>query len=126
MAHFLEQLTAFGPALSGILIAAVGLGWAFIFNALTYLVVTLALLLMKPGQLYTAPPVPRRRGQIREGLTYAMSRTPIRTVLVILAVWGQCWVLWSRRPAGTRRLGAYGWLPSCSGSALGWSGWSPR
>lgn len=77
---------AFGPALSGILIAAVGLGWAFVLNALTYGVVAMALLLMRRTELFRAEQVARRRGQIREGWNYAMRMTSIRTVLLILAV----------------------------------------
>lgn len=77
---------AFGPALSGFLIAVVGLGWAFIFNALTYGAVALALLLVRRAELFRAEPITRRPRQIREGLSYAMSSTPIRTVLLVLAV----------------------------------------
>lgn len=51
---------AFGPALSGILIAAVGLGCAFAFNALTYGVVVVALLLMRRADLLRTEPVVRR------------------------------------------------------------------
>jgi MFS family permease len=77
---------AFGPALGGILIASAGLGWAFVANALTYGLVVAALVLMRPGQLFPLERIPRRPGQVREGLRYAATRGSIRTVLVILAV----------------------------------------
>src|SRR4029078_5684271 len=46
-----------GPALGGILIAAVGVGWCFAFNALSFLAVLAALLMMRAPELF---PVERR------------------------------------------------------------------
>ncbi len=118
---------AFGPALAGILIATTGLGWAFMANALTSALVVLALVLMRPDQLLRWDPIPRRPGQIREGLRYAVTRGSIRTVLVILAIVAtfgfNFQVLHSLLVAKTFRLGAesYGFLMSSmgGGSMLG-------
>jgi MFS family permease len=75
----------FGPALAGILIAAVGAGWCFAINAVSFLAVLLALASMRVSELY--PLADRRRPTLfrgtREGLAYAR-RTP--TVAVILAM----------------------------------------
>ncbi len=75
----------FGPALAGILIAAVGAGWCFAVNAVSFLAVLSALLAMRVAELY--PLADRRRPTMwrgtREGLAYARRN---KTVLVILAM----------------------------------------
>jgi MFS family permease len=74
-----------GPALGGVLIAAVGVGWCFALNAGSFLAVLAALLLMRPSELYALQG--RSEGKatvaIREGLRYA-SRTP--EVWLVLAI----------------------------------------
>jgi MFS family permease len=75
-----------GPAVAGVLIAAVGVSWAFAVNALSFVAVLLGLFLIRVDELVplvrTAKP-PVLRG-IREGLSYAMREPRIRTVLVLL------------------------------------------
>jgi MFS family permease len=75
----------FGPAIAGVLIAAVGAGWCFAINAVSFLAVLVALLAMRVSEL--VPLADRRRPTLwrgtREGLVYAR-RT--RTVAVILAM----------------------------------------
>jgi MFS family permease len=75
----------FGPAIAGVLIAAVGAGWCFAVNAVSFLAVLVALLAMRVGELY--PLADRRRPTLlrgtREGLSYARHT---RTVAVILAM----------------------------------------
>ncbi len=64
-----------GPAVAGVLISAVGIGWAFALNALSYLAVLVALALMRPRELQRMPLRRRGPGQLREGLRY-VRRTP--------------------------------------------------
>jgi len=75
----------FGPALAGVLIAAVGTGWCFAINTASYLAVLAGLLAMRVSELY--PLLDRRRPTMwrgtREGLAYALHN---RTVLVTLAM----------------------------------------
>jgi MFS family permease len=75
----------FGPALAGVLIAAVGAGWCFAVNTVSFLAVLASLLAMRVSELY--PLLDRRRPTLwrgtREGLRYARSN---RTVLVILGM----------------------------------------
>src|SRR5215211_3845627 len=59
-----------GPALAGLLIATVNTGAAFAVNAASFAAVLLGLALMDPTQLRRAPPAPRERGQVRQGLRY--------------------------------------------------------
>jgi MFS family permease len=75
----------FGPALAGVLIAAVGSGWCFAINTASFLAVLAGLLLMRVSELY--PLLDRRRPTMwrgtREGLAYALRN---RTVLVTIAM----------------------------------------
>ncbi len=64
-----------GPAAAGVLISAVGIGWAFALNALSYLAVLGALAMMRSRELQRMPLAPRGPGQLREGLAY-VRRTP--------------------------------------------------
>ena len=57
-----------GPAIGGVLIAGVGVGPCFLFNAASFLAVIAALLLMRPAELFRGKPVAREKGQVREGL----------------------------------------------------------
>src|SRR5204863_9072091 len=74
-----------GPALGGVVIAAVGVGWCFAANSVSFLAVLASLVLMRPSEFF---PVGRRklptffRGT-REGLAYAWRS---RSVLVILGM----------------------------------------
>jgi MFS family permease len=74
-----------GPAVGGVLIAAVGVGWCFAINACSFLAVLAGLLLMRPSELYQLQE--RASGKagaaIREGLRYVW-RTP--EVLLVLAI----------------------------------------
>jgi MFS family permease len=75
----------FGPALAGVLIAAVGSGWCFAINTASYVAVLGGLLAMRVSELY--PLLDRRRPTMwrgtREGFTYALGN---RTVLVTIAM----------------------------------------
>jgi MFS family permease len=75
----------FGPALAGVLIAAVGVGWCFAINAVSFLAVLAALLLMRTSELF--PLADRRRPTwwrgTHEGLRYARKN---RTVFVTLGM----------------------------------------
>lgn len=75
-----------GPALSGILLATAGATWVFAINGVSYLAVLVALLMMRPSELFTVPPVPKGKGQLREGLRYAWSTPRVRLPITML-VW---------------------------------------
>jgi len=74
-----------GPALGGVVIATIGVGWCFVANAVSFLAVLTSLALMRASELF---PLARRERPtiihgIREGLSYARQS---RTVLVILGM----------------------------------------
>jgi MFS family permease len=77
-----------GPALGGVLIAAVGIGWCFVLNALSYLAVLGAVASMNTSALNTVAPASRAKGQVREGFRYVWARPELRTPLLIMAVLG--------------------------------------
>lgn len=77
-----------GPALAGLLIVGVGIGWCFVINAFSYLALITALLLMDQGRLHTAEPKKREPGQLRAGLRYVRSTPAVLTPLLLMAVAG--------------------------------------
>lgn len=77
-----------GPALSGVLIATVGIGVCFEVNAASYLAVIAALFMMRKSELHPAELVERAKGQLREGLRYAWRTPRLREPLILVFVIG--------------------------------------
>ncbi|WP_054054195.1 MFS transporter [Alloactinosynnema sp. L-07] len=73
-----------GPAVAGIMIVLIGTGWLFIANGVMTLAVVVGLLLMRAGELHPSPKIPRRKGQLVEGLRYVRKRPDIIVVLVLV------------------------------------------
>jgi MFS family permease len=78
----------FGPALAGVLIAAVGPGWCFAVNTASFLAVLGGLLAMRVSEMY--PLLDRRRPTVwrgtREGFGYARRNRTVLVTLVMTAV----------------------------------------
>ena len=77
-----------GPALAGLVIAAVGTGMCFVVNAVSFLSVLVSLRLMREDELF---PVEKSRetrvvAGIREGLAWAWRSQLARVVLVVVTV----------------------------------------
>ena len=79
---------AIGPAVAGILIAAVGVGVCFLANAASFVAVLLALALMRTETLQQVSPVMRQAGQLREGLRYIRSQPGLWVPLMMMALVG--------------------------------------
>ncbi len=79
---------AVGPAIAGVLIATAGVGWCFLANAASFVAVVVSLIVMDRAALAPSRPERRARGQLREGLAYAMGTTEIAVPLVMMAVVG--------------------------------------
>ncbi len=77
-----------GPALAGVLIAVVGVGVCFLANAASYVAAVAAFVLMRPDEFYGTGPVPRERGQLRQGLTYVRHTPALLIPLLMVAVIG--------------------------------------
>ncbi len=75
-----------GPSLAGVLIAAVGEGWCFAIDAVSYLAVIASLLAMRVERHVAARSTPRALAALREGLAYVVGFAPIRAVLLLLAL----------------------------------------
>ena len=77
-----------GPMLAGGLIAVVGLAPCFAVNALTFLVMFVALRLMDPSELETPTPVLPARGQVRAAVREAWRRPELRVPLMMMVLVG--------------------------------------
>ena len=77
-----------GPAIAGVLITLVGTGYCFLYNGLSYFPVVFALALMRTSELNRVAPMPRAKGQIREGIRYAWERPELRFPLLLMLVVG--------------------------------------
>ena len=77
-----------GPALAGVAIAAVGTGWVFAANALSYAAVLAGLAAMRTAELQAGRRVARAKGQLREGLAYVRSRPDLLVPIVLVFVVG--------------------------------------
>jgi MFS family permease len=75
-----------GPGVAGLLIAAVGAGWVFLINGVTFGATIAALAFMRVRELRTMPSAPRAKGQIREGVQYVRRRTDIVVIMVVMTV----------------------------------------
>jgi MFS family permease len=78
-----------GPAIGGLLIAAVGPAWCFAVNAGSFLAVLTALLAMRVSELFSVERNGVEEGTgaaIREGLRYAWRTPAVLTVLIVTTV----------------------------------------
>jgi MFS family permease len=77
-----------GPAVAGILIAAVGSGWVFLINAASFAAVLCSLALLRTGELHPRSRAPRTRGSLAEGFRYVWRRPDLKAVLLMLFLIG--------------------------------------
>jgi predicted MFS family arabinose efflux permease len=82
-ASIFTAATAVGPAVSGILYAAVGPAWCFALNGLSFLAVIGALLLMRLKPRVIAARIGSARDQLMAGLRYGAGHPLIRTLLAL-------------------------------------------
>lgn len=75
-----------GPSVGGILVGAIGMGYCFLLNGISYIAVIWALLAMRLRE------IPARAGdkyvwqEFKEGFRYAFGFPPIRSVLMLLSL----------------------------------------
>jgi MFS family permease len=74
-----------GPAIAGVLIATMGLGWAFIINGISYIAVIAALLFMRIKEIKNQIH-PRAISAIKEGVSYAARHPLIKVLLIFIGV----------------------------------------
>lgn len=77
-----------GPAVGGLLIVTVGIGWCFVINSASYLVFITAISMMRTNDIDRAEPEVKQRGQLRDALRYVSHHPVLRSTLVMSAVIG--------------------------------------
>lgn len=75
-----------GPAIAGVVVAAVGEGWCFLIDGFSYIAVILSLLMMRVAPLETRRHTATMVEQMREGWDYVRTFVPIRTVLLLFSL----------------------------------------
>ncbi|NUR82499.1 MAG: MFS transporter, partial [Nonomuraea sp.] len=75
-----------GPAVAGVLIYVLGgTGPLFLINGLTFTAVITSLVFMRRSELNTVAPIPRAKGQLREGLRYVIEREELLMPILLIA-----------------------------------------
>ncbi len=77
-----------GPGIGGLMIAAVGSGWCFLINAVSFIAVIISLTRMDMEALTPVTPMPRAKGQLRDGLRYVGHEPKLALPLAMAAVVG--------------------------------------
>ena len=78
-----------GPAVAGILIAAVGSGWVFLINAISFVAMLCSLSLLRVEALHpNGRTITRTRRSLAEGFRYVWSRPDLKAVLFMLFLIG--------------------------------------
>lgn len=75
-----------GPAVAGLLVAAVGEGFCFLINGISYVAVIIALLAMKVNKITKKVSINNIPKEIKEGFKYSFGFAPIRSILLLLGL----------------------------------------
>jgi MFS family permease len=77
-----------GPAVAGVLIASVGLGWAFLLNGLSFAAVLISMSLFRLPELRKSARAHRATSGFMDGLRYVWKRPDLRAMLIMLFLIG--------------------------------------
>ncbi len=77
-----------GPAVSGVIIAAIGTGWAFLVNGVSFVAVLVSLSLLRVSELRPNPRAGRVKGSFTDGFRYVWRRPDLSAVLIMLFLIG--------------------------------------
>ena len=77
-----------GPAVSGVVIAAIGTGWAFSINGASFAAVLASLAFLRTAELRPNARARRGTGSFSEGLRYVRGRRDLKAILVMLFLIG--------------------------------------
>jgi MFS family permease len=79
-----QSASVLGPSIGGVLIASLGVGWAYLFNAVSFLFVLAALVLMRNVPVIDANErAAASLGAAREGLRFVFSSPIIRATMLL-------------------------------------------
>ena len=77
-----------GPAVAGLLIARVGIGWAFLLNGLSFAAVLISMSLFRLSELRTSARAHRTTSGFLEGFRYVWRKPDLRAILIMLFLIG--------------------------------------
>ena len=77
-----------GPAIAGLVMAKIGIGWAFLLNGLSFVAILLSMSFFRLSELRTSVRAHRANSGFLEGLRYVWSRPDLRAILVMLFLIG--------------------------------------
>jgi MFS family permease len=77
-----------GPAVSGLVIAAIGTGWSFLMNGASFVAVLISLAFLRIAELRPNARAQRARGSFTEGFRYVWGRPDLKAILVMLFLVG--------------------------------------
>lgn len=75
-----------GPAIAGVVIAAVGEGYCFLIDGISYVAVIVSLVAMRVGVVQARAKARRVVAELEEGWRYVSSSVPIRSILLLLGL----------------------------------------
>jgi MFS family permease len=73
-----------GPAIAGLMIAAIGTGWVFLINAASFVAVLISLLYLRVHQLYRKPRTHKAEGGFYDGMRYVARRPDLQVILAMV------------------------------------------
>jgi MFS family permease len=77
-----------GPAIAGILIAKVGIGWAFLFNGISFMAVLASMSFLRKSEIQTTAKTHQNSSGFMEGFRYVWHRADLRAMLIMLFLIG--------------------------------------
>nr|WP_211160915.1 MFS transporter [Microcella alkalica] len=77
-----------GPAVAGVLVVVVGVGWVIVLNGLTYLATLIALAMLRRDELHPMKKEKKGRGQLRAGFLYVRRRGDLVVVFTMIFLLG--------------------------------------
>lgn len=77
-----------GPAAAGLLIAGVGIGWAFLLNGLSFAAVLISMYFFRLSELHKSARAHPTTSGFLEGLRYVWRRPDLRAILIMLFLIG--------------------------------------
>ncbi|MEO7963490.1 MAG: MFS transporter, partial [Gemmatimonadaceae bacterium] len=77
-----------GPAVAGLLIAAVGTGWVFLINSASFIAVLFSLSLLRVHELHREVRGRTSRGSLLDGFRYVWKRPDLKAILLMIFLIG--------------------------------------
>jgi MFS family permease len=77
-----------GPAAAGLCIGAIGTGWAFVVNGISFIAVLVSLMMLRRSELHASDRAVRKPGSLAEGFRYVAGRPDLRAIVMMLFLIG--------------------------------------